>query len=81
MLDDTAEVDDCARFGNALFAFVNMKHRYCKMRSAACMSDWRGHFCCSSVDMMELGWLNFRPWHDAFDGDDADVSVYVQYTE
>lgn len=38
-------------------------------------------FCCSSVDMMELGWLNGRPRHDACDGDDAGVSVYVQYAE
>lgn len=30
-----------------------------------------------TVGMMKLGWLNGRPRHDAFDGDDAGVSVYV----
>lgn len=81
MPDDTAKIDDYARFENALLAFMYMKHGYCKMRSAACISGWRGHFCCSSVDGMELGWLSGRPRHDEFGGDDAGVSVCVQYTE
>lgn len=80
MHDDTAKVDDYARFEKALLAFVNMKHRYCKMRSAACISGRRGHFLRSSEDVMELGWLNGRPRYDAFGGDDAGVSVCVQST-